>query len=524
MFRVLARNVSSNWAGLAVQVGITFFLTPFVLDCLGGHAYGVWVLVTSVTGYYGLLTMGLGAGTTQQLTKAFAGGDLGRFNSVISTSVFAMVVAGGCICLAAFVAALYAPAVFSVSESLLYDMRTCIVITGAASGIQFGLFPFTAVFTAKQRYDVSNAIGIVTRLISAFLTVVVLRRGGGLVETCAVIAFADVLGSVWRWRVAHQLIPGLRIAWRLVDRSSANSLFQFSLWNTLGTAGQRLIGTAGILVVGVFMTEDAVAPYAMAANIVRYFTQMLGATAIVFYPAAAELFSNRNQARIRRLYLGGSKFLFLVALTGGIPAALWARDFYALWIPDKLAEWTAFPPIENVFVALLLGAILSSGMLVGEQLVLGAHRLGVTVGLTVSEGLLSVAFSSIAVHAFGLIGIALGTTSASILIRFIVCPVVVGRIVGVPATTYLWSACFRPAVIGALLVPVLHRIHEWTPSTTWTEFFLSASLAAAVAAIVSALLGLTHDERNRFIARPTVVLGRRLGLLKNESAISTEPN
>ncbi len=43
---------------------VAFFLTPFVVNSLGSTAYGIWVLLMSLTGYYGLLDLGVSAALT----------------------------------------------------------------------------------------------------------------------------------------------------------------------------------------------------------------------------------------------------------------------------------------------------------------------------------------------------------------------------------------------------------------------------------------------------------------------------
>jgi O-antigen/teichoic acid export membrane protein len=75
LIKVLIRNAASNWLGFAVQAAVAFFLTPFVLASLGPSRYGVWMLVGSLTGYYGLLDLGFRAGLTQYLTRYLATGD-----------------------------------------------------------------------------------------------------------------------------------------------------------------------------------------------------------------------------------------------------------------------------------------------------------------------------------------------------------------------------------------------------------------------------------------------------------------
>jgi len=72
---VILRNVASNWVGFALNAAVTLALTPFILRELGTARYGIWILTSSLIGYYGLLDLGFRAGVTQYLTRFMAVGD-----------------------------------------------------------------------------------------------------------------------------------------------------------------------------------------------------------------------------------------------------------------------------------------------------------------------------------------------------------------------------------------------------------------------------------------------------------------
>src|SRR5215467_13756276 len=88
--RNLSWNIVSNWAGYVVQVVIAFLLTPYILHFLGETRYGIWALVMGLTGYYGLLDLGISAGITQYLTRYIAMKDIDGLNRTASTGVIAL--------------------------------------------------------------------------------------------------------------------------------------------------------------------------------------------------------------------------------------------------------------------------------------------------------------------------------------------------------------------------------------------------------------------------------------------------
>ena len=56
----VARNTAYSALGYAVSVLALIFLTPYIIHQLGASLYGIWILVTVVTGYAGLTDLGIG--------------------------------------------------------------------------------------------------------------------------------------------------------------------------------------------------------------------------------------------------------------------------------------------------------------------------------------------------------------------------------------------------------------------------------------------------------------------------------
>src|SRR5271157_5545919 len=84
----ILKNVGSSWSALAINVLVGIFLSPFILHRLGDAAFGIWVLIFSITGYYGLFDLGIRSSIVRYISKAKASGDLNYASKVISTSLF----------------------------------------------------------------------------------------------------------------------------------------------------------------------------------------------------------------------------------------------------------------------------------------------------------------------------------------------------------------------------------------------------------------------------------------------------
>src|ERR1700756_505880 len=81
------KNVGSSWFSLGVNIVVGIFLSPFILHRLGDTAYGIWVLIFSVTGYYGLFDLGIRSSIVRYVSKYTATGDGEKLSRFVSTAL-----------------------------------------------------------------------------------------------------------------------------------------------------------------------------------------------------------------------------------------------------------------------------------------------------------------------------------------------------------------------------------------------------------------------------------------------------
>src|SRR6266446_7294645 len=84
----VVKNVSSSWIALGTNVLVGIFLSPFMLHRLGDAAFGIWVLIFSITGYYGLFDLGIRSSLVRYVSKYTATGDREKLTQFASTALF----------------------------------------------------------------------------------------------------------------------------------------------------------------------------------------------------------------------------------------------------------------------------------------------------------------------------------------------------------------------------------------------------------------------------------------------------
>src|ERR1700731_933947 len=111
------KNVASNWAGLGVNIAVGFFLSPFILHHLGDEAFGLWVLIFSVTGYYGIFDFGIRSSIIRYVSKYTATQDIEEVNRLINSAMFTYTAVGALSMLITVVGCVYVDRLFHIQPA-----------------------------------------------------------------------------------------------------------------------------------------------------------------------------------------------------------------------------------------------------------------------------------------------------------------------------------------------------------------------------------------------------------------------
>jgi O-antigen/teichoic acid export membrane protein len=507
----ILRNVASNWIGFAVNALLTLILTPYVLHALGPSRYGIWAITASVIGYYGLLDFGIRGAINQYLTRFIAVGDHKAASACLSTAVAVLGGVAMACGLITVVVAYLAPQALNLPADAADEAFWTIMIVGLTSSVQLVAFPFMSVFVATQRFDYANAIGVSTRLASALLVFAALENGYGLIGISAATCSANLLDYGVRWMVARRLAPFLKLSARMVSKTRLKELGGFGVWTFLQSVNSTLYQHAQPLIIGMLMPISAVGHYALAVGLIQQIVAVLAPIGQVIYPAATGLHARGSRDTLRRLYHDGARLMMLVMVGVVLIAAVWADDFYRLWLGERYVRETPYPALGLLLQVLLLGVVTNYTSNVAAQLLMGAGHIRPFSLLLLIGSALNLGLSLLLVGPYGLIGIAIATVIASVVIDLVAIPVLLQVKLGLSVADFARSACARPLAVACLLALVLAGIAGVSrPATTWIELVVQGMCAALAALLLVTGIGIRAEERERFIIKPLSRLARRL--------------
>jgi O-antigen/teichoic acid export membrane protein len=503
--KTILRNVVANWVGLIFQLVLSFCLTPLVVRMLGPTQFGLWAFITGTMGYYGLLDLGMRAGMTQYMARSLAKKDYERANRVASTGVVTLGSCGLLAFVASCLLAVFLHLALDVPAEYQQSIRWAVVIVGFSVAVQFVCFPFSAVFSATQRYDLSNALGMSTSMLGAILTYLALSNGYGLVGVATATSVANTLGYLTRCVVAFRLLPTLRISLGRAQWEQAWEIVSFGVWSVLNAASHQLIHYSDILVIGLFLPVEAVTPFALGGSLALHFDRVFRSAAGVCFPEVTKLDAERDEQQLRRFFLVGTRLMFSLAVTLAVVSTLWADAFFNIWVGADVAAGNGFCRIATIYSTLAVGAAVTCGQALGRQVLLGTRRVRKLSVLSAGAGVLNVLLSILLAGplGMGLWGVAIGTLVPAVLCHGFVIPWFVAKLLDVPYSRYVQEVLVRVVAMAGCQLLVGHIGYRLLPTPESWDVLIACGIATALPCLgIMFLMGVLRQERQQYLWNP----------------------
>ncbi len=492
----LARNVLSNWGGFAFGVVVNFFLSPFVVHRLGNTAFGVWVLIVSLTSYLSFMDLGVRNATTRFVAKFHAQGDHASASGIVSSALAIFSSSGALAIALAILAALFAVPFFNIPADFHSVARLAFLLGGLNIAAWLVNGVFSGVVVGLQRFDLLNKASVGIGAVRAVVIVIALSSGGGLI-TLALIELASVtarcLTSIaWTYR----LYPELRLRLSFGGRQYVGMIFSFSLFSFLLDVASDLIYYSDAVVIGAFLPVAMITFFSIAANMRNYARGLVAGLANTLTPAASKIEAEARHDKLQQLLLGGVRYASLIMLPIALTFILRGQTFIGLWMGPEYAGLSG-----HVLWILSLGLLFSACSQSAQAVVLGVGKHKMVVPAVIAEGLTNLGLSIALVRTMGIVGVAWAAAIPSILVSLLFWPLYLRRYLHLPVRSYILAAWMRPGVaVLPFTLATLATERFWRAPNLFV-FFLQVGLALPLAAGGMWYFCLSASERADYTSR-----------------------
>jgi len=409
---------------------------------LGADEYGLLALTAALTGYLGLMEMGLGTAIMRYLSYHHALDEGRPMLGIISFAVrwfgAAGVVGGTFLWLAApwlATTALHVPA----------ELETTAITVLHLTGINFLLAMLISIGTAIPqsflRYDIAAGMSAIWGTLAAAGPAVIVSLGRGLVAVVwfSVISNLAALGmyTFIGWRLMRTVPLDAGPPWQAIRRRT----LRFAGVTALNQIGYQVAAQTSRLVVGIAGGVAAAAYYQVPYVLSSRVNDMLSRVAQVLFPTASGLMAHDDLDAVRRLYLRTSRLFFVLnfSVTGAL--VVLADPLLRYWVSPTYAEKGAI-----ALAVFSLSQSLHATTMSASYVNLSAARPGINLAFATMSSVISLGTVYPLTATWGVSGAALagllGAANVPFFLHY-------GHTRVLHVSSWLvWRRCYQPTVLG----------------------------------------------------------------------------
>lgn len=347
-------NLIATIIAFGVNVGINFFLTPYLVKSLGTEAYGFIGLANNFVQYATIITAALNSMSGRFISIAYHNGEKEKASKIFSSVLIADLFLAAVLLVGTSVLTLYIDSILNVPAELV----TSVKITFGITFLTFVVSVVTAIFTTaafvKNRIDINSVRDIISNLIKVALVVALFTF---LPPQLYYIALATLGSGIFlltaNITVKKKILPDVEISFKKFEFGLVKTLLAAGVWLSFSQLCNVLMSGLDLLICNVALGATITGLLSIAKTVPNCIGNLITTIANIFTPHYTILYAKNNIDGLVKEVKFTSKitsFITTVPITGFI---VFGYEFYTLWQPTKTPEEIYMIQVLSILTCLM---------------------------------------------------------------------------------------------------------------------------------------------------------------------------
>ena len=507
--RQIAVNMVATILSYGISLGISFFLTPYIVSRLGAAAYGFLGLSNNIIGYTSLITVALNSMAGRFVSIHYHKGDYDTANRYMSSTVVGNIGLAVLIVMTLGILTFFLEDIINIPPDLVGDVKflfTLLFVNGAV-GLCTSVINFPTFI--KNRLDLGNIYGIIGNLLRVVLIIVAYGFFPAHLWYIGAVGLLCSFYSIFvNYGLYRRLTPELKFKISSYRLKLVWEMSKEGAWNLLSQFSSILNQGLELLLANIFVGAYYMGILSITKTLPFIILGIFAALGGNFHPEAVKLYAEKNLIAMRNMLVKGIRILGAIAAIPCAGVMAYGDIFYASWLPGQ--DYALLYHI-SVVTMIWLTTTLPTQTLWYIFTITKTVRYSSTVIIKygIANCILAIAAVNIFHDDLMKIYAIVGIQSVLGIFRFTTfLPFLGAKVLQLPKYTF-----FRPLMNYLLATAVITGIsllfkHLFIHNYSWWTLIAGACFTTAVGVAISSVFILTKTDRE-FILSKLPVFNRR---------------
>lgn len=332
----LSLNMVTTMFSQFLSLGISFFLTPYIVSRLGTSAYGFIGLSNNIIGYTALITVALNSMSARFIVIEYHRGFYIEANRYLSSTVFANCFMATIIVVVLGLLTVFLEQIINIPTELVTDVKFLFTFMFANSAIGLCTGVFGMPFFVKNRLDISNTLGAANNILRVILTIIAF--GFFPAHIWYIGAVGLICSIVWicvTYRYYQQMTPEFVINLSFFQVHKVWEMVREGAWNLVTQFSSILNQGVQLLLTNIFIGSYYMGILSIATSLPFVITGVFAALGNNFHPDCIKYYAEGDTNKLRNLLEKGIRLLGALATVPCAGIFVLGDVFYHSWLPEQ---------------------------------------------------------------------------------------------------------------------------------------------------------------------------------------------
>lgn len=438
----LIRNSLFGSSGFLFISFVGLVITPFLVSSFGVEQYGVYILITSLFGYYGMFDFGMGEGLIKFVSDYNTRDLTTELNDAVNSVVTFQFIIGVSLSISIVLLSKDIVQLFNVSELIFLDTTDAVKIS--AIGFFFNILAstYSSALKGLEFYGSYSLVNSLSNLLLNLALLIVLSFGFGIKMAISV----NTIIAFFQFVLYLALFNKFKYTYRFKIAIKINILkkfFSFSFYIFLSKFSGLISTSVVRYLISYFLGPSAVTLFSVPSKLSGAIGGVLHHATNVIFPYTSRLVAKGSVEELKNSYLKANTFFSALCIPIFIWISFFSESILSFWMGEEFAIST-----WRILCVISLSGIFGSLTMIPTLVLLGMGQSKLISIFTGISSIINITLLSLFVTKYELLGVVFALLLTSV-VTFAIMIIMTNAEIGISLSDY-----FRK-VYSIHLIPIL---------------------------------------------------------------------
>ena len=489
-------NVTSTLIKYIITIGISFFLSPYIVKVLGSEANGFVNLSNNFISYFSIVIVALNGMATRFIAIEYHKGNMQKANEYYSSLFVGDLILVVAFSIVSGIIIWRLQYILDIPLQMVQDVKLLFSIIFVNYLITVLITIWNCATYITNRIYLESIRNVQYAIIRVLVIIVLFHFFSPKVYFLGIAIFAgQTVINIYNMYYKYRLVPQLHVSLKMVKKDAIKDLLSSGVWNAFSRAGGLLETGLDLLLSNVLLDANTMGILSVSKSMPGIVNELNYSLANVFLPSMVRDYAKEDKKAIVSSIKSSAKILSVICSIPLCYLIVFGKEFYSLWQPTLDAKL-----LQELSVLTCLSYVFITGATSLLNIFTAYNKVKQNSLSVIIMGVLSLILTIVFVKItnLGVFAIA-GISSVLNILRFLVFVIPYSAKCLNEKWYTFYSIVFQSVVTVALSSLCGLVLKRFIICDTWVKLIFMAFLFCIISFITTIFVVLNKNERKSFM-------------------------